>query len=275
MYYQGEPGAFSDAAIRHYFTSAKPQGLEGFRDVVETLNRDPDAVALLPIENAYRGAVYDVWDLLVTSPHLTIWAEVVQSVSLALMACPGETLESINRVRSHPQALMQSRGFWEPLGMVAEPALDTAGSARELAQERWPGVAAIAGPRASELYDLPILASSIEDYADNRTRFWLLSQKPPREARIPSTGTWKATLAFDIPHRAGTLAEVLSAFSGMHLNLTKIESRPRPGAAFEFRFWVDVAMHEENVPRLSEVTQEMERLASWYRILGCYPVLST
>jgi prephenate dehydratase len=274
VYYQGEPGAFSEAAIHRYFPQVEALGLESFRAVFAQLEAEPTSYGLLPIENAYRGSVYDVWDLLVASSHLRIWAEVVQPVTLALMACPGESLASIRRVRSHPQALMQSRGFWQPRGWEAEPALDTAGSARELSQQRWPGVAAIAGPRAAELYGLVILSAPIEDYADNRTRFWLLGQRPPATDLLSPAPSAKATLAFDIAHRPGTLARVLTAFYEAGWNLTKIESRPRPGAPFEFRFWVDLAMDGMSQTALTETLATHPRLFEWYRILGVYPVLS-
>ncbi|AEJ41776.1 prephenate dehydratase [Sulfobacillus acidophilus TPY] len=273
MFFQGEPGAFSEAAIRRYFPDGDATGLGSFKDVFDALRQEPAAVGLLPIENAYRGSVYDVWDLLVASPTLTIWAEVVQPVTLALMVVPGETMQTIRRVRSHPQALMQSRGFWQPRGWEADPALDTAGSARELSQHRWPGVAAIAHPRAAELYGLTILASPIEDYADNRTRFWLLSQTPPPVRLDNGGGLMKATLAFDIAHRPGTLARVLTAFYEHGLNLTKIESRPRPGTPFEFRFWVDLGLESpEAVHALKTVVSE-SGLFEWHRLLGIYPVM--
>lgn len=272
MYYQGEPGAFSEAAIRHYFPHERAEGLPSFDAVCQRLGEEPDSLALLPIENAYRGPVTDVWDSLVAQEALFIWAEVVEPVHLALMALPGETLDKIERVRSHPQALMQSRGFWGPRGFVAEPALDTAGSARELAQHRWPGVAAIANPGAAERYGLHILAQPVEDYPDNRTRFWLVSQKQPAVPAHPIL-TWKATLAVDVAHRPGSLASLLTVFAEQGVNLTKIESRPRPGYPFEFRFWIDLALGEVKPDHLFAALEEVKSQVLFYRLLGYYPSL--
>lgn len=273
MFYQGEPGAFSEAAIRHYFSGESPRGMASFEAVFNRLSSDSHAVGLLPIENAYRGPVTEVWDRLVANDQLTIWAEVVEPVHLALMAHPQETLDSIRRVRSHPQALMQSRGFWQPRGYEAEPALDTAGSARELADNAWPGVAAIASPIAAVRYGLKILAEPLEDYPDNRTRFWLISQRQPA---LPDTAvqTMKATLAFDVVHQPGSLARVLNIFAERGINLTKIESQPRPGYPFEPRFWIDLALQDGDAALVFEAFSAMQAHVLFYRFLGYYPLFS-
>lgn len=273
MFYQGEPGAFSEAAIRHYFPLDDPRGVPSFEAAFAKLAEDSHAVGLLPIENAYRGPVAEVWDRLVSHDTLTIWAEVVEPVHLALMAVAGESLQTIQRVRSHPQALMQSRGFWQPRGWSADPALDTAGSARELAEHRWPGVGAIANPGAAARYGLVILADPVEDYVDNRTRFWLVSQRQPV---VPdhSVATMKATLAFDVEHRPGSLNRVLSLFAERGIDLTKIESRPRPGFPFEFRFWVDLALRDAAASVLFEALSAVQTTVLFYRLLGYYPAFS-
>jgi prephenate dehydratase len=272
VYYQGEPGAFSEAAILHYFPDEEPQGLPSFEAAFAQLLDDSHAFGLLPIENAYRGPVTEVWDRLVGNDRLTIWAEVVEPVHLALMAHAGETLTSIRCVRSHPQALMQRRGFWQPRGYEAEPSLDTAGSAREVAENHWAGVAAIASPRAAQRYGLDILAAPLEDYPDNRTRFWLISQRQPRlpEGRVQ---TMKATLAFDVVHQPGSLSRVLNIFSARQIDLTKIESRPRPGFPFEFRFWIDLALRDTEAATLFEALEEVQDKVLFYRFLGYYPAL--
>ncbi|MDA8204570.1 MAG: ACT domain-containing protein [Thermaerobacter sp.] len=274
MYYQGEPGAFSESAILHYFPGQEARGLPSFEAAYDRLLNDSHALALLPIENAYRGPVTEVWDRLVGDDRLTIWAEVVEPVHLALMALPGETLKSITRVRSHPQALMQSRGFWQPRRYVAEPSLDTAGSARELAENRWPGVAAIASPGAARRYGLNLLAEPLEDYPDNRTRFWLIAQRQPPVLPETSVLTMKATLAFDVANRPGSLAQVLNIFAGRGLDLMKIESRPRPGFPFEFRFWIDVALRDAEAATLFQALADVQASVLFYRFLGYYPAFA-
>ncbi|MCL5972496.1 MAG: prephenate dehydratase [Firmicutes bacterium] len=271
IFYQGEPGSYSEAAILNHWPQAKAIGLASFGEVMAQLQSDQSAVGLLPIENAYRGPVYDVLDLFTgASPALEIRAEVVQPVELALLAPPGMELGDVRVVRSHPQALMQSRGFWQPKGWEAEPALDTAGSAREVSESHRPGLAAIASRRAGALYGLNVLASNIHDHTDNRTRFWLIAQKPVGIAASP-LGLYKTSIIFDVPNVPGSLVKVLMHFSNGGLNLNKAESRPRPGVPFAFRFWIDVAGSPEHMASVAEqAVQEME----WHRVLGSgYPVL--
>ncbi|NMP23395.1 prephenate dehydratase domain-containing protein [Sulfobacillus harzensis] len=275
MFYQGEPGAFSESAVHHYFPGEEARGLPSFAEVFQRLVSDSHAYALLPIENAYRGTVTEVWDRLVEQDALTIWAEVVQPVHLALMAPAETTLDSVRIVRSHPQALMQSRGFWGPRGYSAEPTLDTAGSARALAESPESGVAAVASPDAAARYGLRILAEPIEDYADNRTRFWLIAQrKPPCLPEGNRTGQ-KVTIAFDIPHRPGSLAAVLSVFAEHSLDLTKIESRPRPGYPFEFRFWVDAALRGPDPADAFDALHRLKEAVLFHRFLGFYPAFAS
>ncbi len=272
IFYQGEPGCFSEAAILSHWPQTRAVPMSSFEDVVEALTARPESMGLLPIENAYRGPVYDVLDLLTNGvAALGIRAEVVQPVRLSLLARPGTTLEDITVVRSHPQALMQSRGYWGRRGWRAEPTLDTAGSARELAESEAPGgVAAIASPLAGNLYGLNILADNIHDHKDNRTRFWLLSQDPVSGHPSP-LGVYKTSIIFDVPNVPGSLVTVLEHFSRHGLNMNKVESRPRPGVPFAFRFWVDITGDSQRVVKaVADAGSDTE----WLRVLGeCYPVL--
>ncbi|MCL4433489.1 MAG: prephenate dehydratase [Actinobacteria bacterium] len=268
MYYQGSPGAFSEAAILNYWPSAEPRGLSTFKEVFRVLVDDPDAVGLLPIENAYRGPVYDVLDLLTGSP-LSIWAEVVQPVELALMAYGHNDISRIRRVRSHHQALMQSRRFCEEHGFVVEVALDTAGSAEDLVESREADRAVIASPRAAGIYGLQIIDTGIQDHPDNRTRFWLISQSSME--LVSPLGRTKSTIIFDVPDEPGALVSYLDCYRRIGLNLSKVESRPRPGVSFAYRFWIDV-IGEPKV--LDGAWEEGEAHVEWARRLGVYPVIS-
>ncbi|MCY0881170.1 MAG: ACT domain-containing protein [Firmicutes bacterium] len=268
--YQGMPGAFSEAAIFSHWPNAQPKGLESFADVVENLVAHPQTMGLLPIENAYRGSVYDVLDLL-GATSLKIWGEVVQPVHLALMVPEGMELADVRRVWSHPQALMQSRSYWSRYHLVAEAQLDTAGSAREVARQRPAGVAAIASPRAADIYGLKILAQPVEDHPDNRTRFWLVSAQSIDVGCSNTAYGMKTSVLFDLPDVPGSLSKVLSALAERNLNLSKVETRPRPGKPFAYRFWIDVIGPEDSV---QQVIQDMALSLEWWRVLGTYPICS-
>ncbi len=274
IYFQGEPGAFSEAAVLNHWPAAEPVGLPTFAAVFRQLTEDIEHVGLLPIENAYAGTVVDVLDLLIQHPELSIWAEVVQPIALALLGLPGMRLEDVHRVRSHPQALMQSRGYWQARGWQMEVASDTAGSARELAQHRWPGVAAIAGPHVAAEYGLAILENGIQDHADNRTRFWMISGRRPTSLAIGLTVSLaKTSLVFDTANTPGSLLRALQPFADAGINLTKIESRPRPHHPFGFRFWIDCEGASDSPELISQVIPQFRASTEWYRILGRYPLL--
>lgn len=268
IYYQGSPGAFSEAAILSHWPGARAVGFETFEGAFQALLDDPETVGLLPIENAYRGPVYDVLDLLTASP-LSIWAEAVQPVDLALMAYGHQDLARLRRVRSHPQALMQSQKFCREHGLTVEVALDTAGSARELVENPRDDTGAIASPRAAEIYGLNIVRRGIQDHPDNRTRFWLLSQQPVR--LTSPLGRTKTSGVVDLPDKPGSLVAYLSWFQKYGINLSKVESRPRPGAPFAYRFWIDAVGEPE---ALDEAWQKGETGAEWSRRFGTYPILS-
>jgi len=268
VYYQGSPGAFSEAAILGHWPSAEALGLSTFQEVFRALEDDSSAVGLLPIENAYRGPVYDVLDLL-TSSSLSIWAEVVQPVELALMAFGHDDITRIRRVRSHHQALMQSRRFCEEHGFAVEVALDTAGSAEELVETGEEDKAVIASPRAAEIYGLQVISTGIQDHPDNRTRFWLLSQSAIQ--LISPNGKTKSTVIFDVPDEPGALVSYLDCYRQTGLNLSKVESRPRPGISFAYRFWIDI-IGEPQV--LDRAWKDGEARVEWAKRLGTYPVVS-
>ncbi len=268
IYYQGSPGAFSEAAILRHWPESTPAGFRTFKDVFKVLNDDTRAIALLPIENAYRGPVYDVLDLLTVSPA-SIWAEAVQPVELALMAYGHDDISRIRRVRSHHQALMQSQAFCEEHGFIVEVALDTAGSARELVDSKEEDLGVIASPRVAGIYGLNIVRSGIQDNEGNRTRFWLLSQSVI-DIPTPLNKT-KSTVIFDVPDKPGALVSYLELYRRNDLNLSKVESRPRPGTSFAYRFWIDVV---GDPSMLDEVWHEGNKLVEWSRRLGIYPVLS-
>ncbi|CAB1128323.1 Prephenate dehydratase [Candidatus Hydrogenisulfobacillus filiaventi] len=276
IWFQGEPGAFSEAALRRLAPEAEPVGLPTFFAVFEALDRDPEGVALLPIENAYAGTVVDVLNGLVADARLAVRLETSHRVELALMGPPGLRLEEVRRVRSHPQALMQSRGFWSARGWQMEVASDTAGSARELAEARWPGVAAIAARSAAERYGLEVLVDHIEDHDDNRTRFWLVTRAGAHPGLaeawagadgLPVVG-WKTAVVFDAPNLPGSLMRALQPFAERGINLSKIQSLPRPHVPFAFRFWIDCEERD-----LSPVLPDFAARVEGYRILGSFPVV--
>jgi prephenate dehydratase len=186
-----------------------------------------------------------------------------------LMAVPGTTLDEIERVRSHPQALAQCQRYLDRHGMAPEPAFDTAGSARDLAANPEPGVAVVASSLAADLYDLEILDQDVEDYPFNYTRFFVLAiESPPRAQRN------KTSLIFTTPHQPGALYDCMGEFAKRRINLSKIESRPRLNRPWQYVFYLDFEGHCQD-PACEAAIMGLLRRSSFVKLLGSYPAATT
>ncbi len=267
--FQGEPGAFSEAAAvqllgENIVTVPRPTFDATFRAIA-----DGTADALLvPVENSLAGSVVRVYDLLLQS-ELTITAETILPIELHLIGCPGAALSDIRSISSHPMALAQcERFFGQHPGIKRLPAEDTAGSVREALARGDKTHAAIAGKYAAERYRGAILAERIQDNAENFTRFVLL-----RPAQLAASATApdarKMSIAMRLAHRPGSLLSSLEPFARNGVNLLKIESRPIHGRPWEYQFFLDV--EADVVTRLETALSELRVAAHEVRVLGLYP----
>jgi prephenate dehydratase len=267
--FQGIAGAYSEEAIRQFFglevESVPCRTLDDVFPIVE--NGDAD-YGMVPVENAVAGSVVRSYELLMER-DLRIYAETILQVRHTLLALPGTTLDDLKRVRSHPQALAQCQRYLSRHALEPEPAFDTAGSARDLAANPEPGVAAIASALAAELYGLEMLGSGIEDFPFNYTRFFVLSlDDPPRAQRN------KTSLVFSTRHQPGALYECLGEFATRGINLTKIESRPRLNRPWQYIFYLDFEGHWQD-PQCEAAIMGLLRRSSFVKLLGSYPAAST
>jgi prephenate dehydratase len=270
--FQGEPGAFSEAAAIQLLgdgitTVPRPTFDAAFRAIGEG---SADAL-LAPVENSLAGSVVRVYDLLLES-NLGIVAETILPIEHHLIGCPGSSLGDIRSVASHPMALAQCEKFFlaHP-NLKRVPAEDTAGSVREALSRGDKSCAAIAGRRAAEHYHGVILAENVQDNAENFTRFVLLL--PANEAASSiSTDARKVSLAMRLAHRPGALLASLEPFAKHSVNLLKIESRPIHGRPWEYQFFIDV--EASDVVRLDQALNEARSATSELRVLGRYVAAS-
>jgi len=271
--FQGEAGAFSEAAAIQLLGNGitpvpRPTFDAAFRAIIEGA---ADAL-LVPVENSLAGSVVRVYDLLLES-HLAIVAEIILPIEMQLIACPGASLGDIRSVSSHPMALAQCERFfaahpqWQRIA-----AEDTAGSVREVLGRGDKTHAAIAGRRAAEHYHGVILAESIQDNAENFTRFVLLL--PSKEAAaMTNPVARKMSIAMRLAHRPGSLLAALEPFARHRVNMLKIESRPIHGQPWEYQFFLDL---EAETPASLEATlSEVRKVTSQLRVLGLYPAART
>src|SRR5438874_1115310 len=196
--YQGEPGAFSEAASRLVSAEAALVPCKSFEDVFATVEQGPAGYGVLPIENSIGGSIHRNYDLLIEN-HLPIVGEVEVPVVHHLLALPGVAIGQLKRVYSHPQGLAQCERFLRSLsGVEIIATYDTAGSAKLVADERLTDAAAIASARAGEVFGLVPLASGIQDYDDNLTRFIVIGRRPLDEVAADKT-----SIVFTLPNTPG------------------------------------------------------------------------
>ena len=270
--FQGEPGAFSEAAAiqllgERITTVPRATFDAAFRAVPEGA---ADAL-LVPVENSLAGSVVRVYDLLLES-DLGIVAETILPIEHHLIGCPGATLQGLRSAASHPMALAQCERFFSSHPELKRvPAEDTAGSVREALARGDKSGAAIAGRRAAIHYGGLILAESIQDNAENFTRFVLLVPEKEAAAWL-STEARKISLAMRLAHRPGALLASLEPFAKHGVNLLKIESRPIHGRPWEYQFFIDVEAGE--VARLEQALAEVRNATSELRVLGRYAAAS-
>ncbi|TME08752.1 MAG: prephenate dehydratase [Chloroflexi bacterium] len=267
--YAGEPGAFAeDAVVAKFGENAPRLPVGGFREVFEAVTSGSAASGVVPIENLVNGSVREVYDLLLEH-ELQIAAEVVVPVDLCLAALPGRTLDDVERVYSHIQALGQAERFLRSRPWALLTTYNTAGSGKFVRDQQDPGAAAVLSRRAADAYGLDVLADSIQDVPDNRTRFLVVA--PARPAPDPAGGReFRTTIAFGVRNEPGTLLAALQVFAGRSINLSKLESRPSRAAAWEYVFWADLDAHSGE-PACAAALEELGSVATMVRVFGTYP----
>ncbi len=269
--FQGTEGAYGhEAAVRHFgverrIVTYKPY--RSFRETLDAVQRGDAHRAVLPIENSTAGSVHEVYDLLFQM-NLSIVGEEVIEVRHCLLGVPGATMAGITKVLSHPQALAQCSEFLaERPSIEASPATNTALAARRVAELADPGQAAIASAEAGDRYGLVVLARDIANQAVNLTRFVIVSAAPMDcDPKVDA----KVALVFGTRHERGALVRCLNVLADEGVSLTKLESRPRPGVAWEYVFYVDVEGHLAE-PRIQAALTRLTGATQFVRLLGCFP----
>jgi prephenate dehydratase len=267
--FQGVAGAFAEEAVRQYFgPEAEAVPCRTLDQVFELVEDGEADRGILAVDNAVTGSVPRSYELLMEH-DLRIYAEAILRVRLMLLGTAATKLGEVKRVRSHPQALAQCQAFLSRHGLQAEPALDPASSARDLAASPEKGVAVIAGELAAEVYGLDIIEEAVEDFPFNYTRYFVLAvEDPPRAQRS------KTSVLFTTPHQPGALYECLGEFAKRNVNLTKIESRPRLNRPWQYIFYLDFEGHSTD-PECEAAMMGLLRRSSLVKLLGSYPAATT
>jgi len=228
----------------------------------------------VPIENLVNGTVRENYDLLLEFP-LEIRGEVVVPVRLCLAALPGQTLEGIERVYSHIQALGQADAFLRTRPWTLLTTYNTAGAGKAIADRGEPGAAAVLSPRAAALFGLEVLADAIQGDPDNRTRFLVVAPPaavlpPAAPAAVDPSGAARTTLVMGIRNEPGALLRALTVFADHELNMSKLESRPARDRPWEYVFWVDLDA-DASALAAREALADLAGVTTLVRVLGSYP----
>jgi prephenate dehydratase len=262
---QGEVGSFHDLAARQYFKNEDITIVPcaTFDLTLNTVWNGTADFAMMAIENARAGSILYNYTLIRES-GLKILGEHDLRIRQNLMALPGQTLQDIKEIRSHPIALSQCMTFLNqhPDILLIESE-DTAGSARSIKENNLYGTATIASSNAAEHYGLQILAEGIETYKMNYTRFLVIGNKS-KGARFGD----KASVCFSVNHKPGSLANILCKLAEIEINLSKIQSVPRLNGGWEYMFYLDLELPKDC--NIEMIQNELNEYTTDLEILGIY-----
>ncbi len=262
--YQGEPGAYSERAVRSLFSGAEPLPCDTVRHAFSRVTSGEASFGVVPLENSQAGSVNETYDLLSNTSLLRIVGESIVRVDHALLGVSGARLEDVRRAHSHWQALAQCEDFLSAMRIAPGPEHDPAGAARTVGAAADPASGAIASVDAAGISGLIVLAERIQTEKENFTKFAVIGADDPGFGPADKTSIVMAVL--DEP---GSLLGALAPFAARGINLHKIESRPRHGAAFEYLMYVDF-MAPAGDPEVEGAIEEVREHTSLLKVLGSY-----
>lgn len=264
----GETASYTEQAMREIFGyEVEGVSVTDFKRVMEMVKEGEVAYGVLPIENSSTGGITDIYDLLMDYEN-TIIGEHIIKVEHALMGVEGATIEGLETVYSHPQAIMQSKSYFEGYPHIKLEACEsTSSAAKKIAEAADSTKGAIGSKRAAKHYGLQVLAEEVNKEDCNSTRFIIITKQ-----QIFLEGSNKVSICFEIPHESGSLYNMLSHIIYNGLNMTKIESRPISGRTWEYRFFVEFEGNLKS-PGVKNAILGIKSEASNLRILGNYHTL--
>ena len=262
---QGVEGAYSQLACEKLFKHPQVMYFKTFESVFSAIENGFCDYAVLPLENSTAGSVKEIYDLMLSHSSFKIVRSTRLKVDHNLVAKKGTKMSDIKEIFSHPQAISQCAKFLDAMpGVKITACENTAAAAEAVAKSERTDVAAISSYNCVELYGLERLAADIQDRSNNYTRFICISKKLEIYP-----GADRTSLMMTLPHRPGSLYQVLSRFYALGINLNKLESRPMPERNFEFMFYFDLET-PVYAPRFRQLMGELPALCEEFSYLGSY-----
>jgi prephenate dehydratase len=271
---QGGFGAFHEIAAKQFFGEIPIEIVpcETFNDLFNKLSDKRVDCGIVAMENSVAGSLLQNLTLLRES-GLLIMGEQYLRVVQNLIALPGQTIDEIREIHSHPIAIQQCQHFLNELrrkGVRIIDSADTALSVKWIREENLTGIAALGSELAARMYGVEILKTEVETNKRNFTRFQIIteSNKVMELEQIANQTINKSTLCFSLRHEEGQLSQVLSVLSFYHMNLTKIQSLPIVGIEWEYFFYIDLVFKDYN--RYQQALEAIKPLTAHFQILGEY-----
>jgi chorismate mutase/prephenate dehydratase len=265
--YLGPAGTYTEtAAIKQFGHFARTQSMTSIDEVFREVESDGVHYGVVPVENSTEGMVNHTLDCFMDS-NLKICAEVELPIHHALMTNRSSDGSGLQEIVSHSQSLAQCRSWLDTHypGLKRTPVNSNAEAARLVAEDGTGMLAAIAGEMAAERYGLRILASNIEDQADNKTRFLVIGKQ-----KVGPSGRDKTSLLVSTRNEPGALYQVLGPFHNHGISLSRIETRPAKSGSWSYVFFIDFDGHQSD-PAIQAVLKEVAEVAMEVRPLGSYP----
>lgn len=263
--YFGVEGTHSEQAMINYFgEDVQRYGKPVFSEVMDELKEGKADYGVLPIENSSTGGINDIYNLLGEYDNYIV-DEIDLKIDQALLGVKGAKLSDIRKVYSHTQGLMQCSQFLEENPQIAQYSYSsTAASAKKVKEDNDISQAAIAGVRAAKCYGLDVIKKKCNYNSNNTTRFIIVSPRP-----VYISHSDRISICFEIPHKSGSLYDILSNFIYNNINMTKIESSPIQGKSWEYRFFVDIEGSIDDAAVKNALTG-IKAETVYFKILGSY-----
>ena len=263
---QGIKGSFHHQVVLEYYKQdLNIDECLTFEDLAKSLSNGKSKQAVMAIENSIAGSIIPNYAL-IDKNNFQIIGEYFIPIQQNMMVLKGQNIEDIKEVHSHPMALLQCMDFLQKyphIKLVEDK--DTAETAQRISTQKILGIAAIASQAAAKMYQLDIIAPSIQTIKNNMTRFVILSKD---KLEIPKEEISKASLKFQLNHKRGSLAAMLNVMSDCKLNLTKIQSMPIIETPFKYSFFVDVTF--DNYEDYEKAKSIIKIMAEDFKVLGEY-----
>lgn len=278
---QGWPGANHEIAAKAFFEEENIEIIPclTFPDLFDTLKKDRSIYGIIAIENTLVGSLLPNYTMLKDS-DLVIIGEYKLRIKHQLLAIPGQSIEDIKEVYSHPMAIAQCEAFFKDYPHIKLiESEDTALSAKHVADKQPKGIGAIASELAAEMYGLETLARNIETNKKNFTRFLIVTDKGKTEIDdlLEQNRVNKSSIVFSLPHEEGSLSKILTILAFYNINLTKIQSLPIVGHEWEYLFYVDLTFNDyqrymQSLDAIRPLTKKLKSLGEYEKGKQSYPV---